>query len=79
MKRKIIVEIETDESGRYCGECEHADFGNQWCYVFDSKLVYDGEETGTHREIWKRCASCISAENGESKPQHPNPVRYGGK
>ncbi|HPV97954.1 MAG TPA: hypothetical protein PLZ78_09020 [Spirochaetota bacterium] len=46
MKRKIIVEIETDESGRYCGECEHADFGNQWCYVFDSKLVYDGEEKG---------------------------------
>jgi hypothetical protein len=62
MKRKVLVEgiIETDETGKYCGDnCRFRDDWN-YCNLFnvDLKLIDDFENPLEN----KRCTKCIKAE-----------------
>lgn len=61
MKRKIIVTIETDESGRYCGECQGVEAESilYECRVFNKQLFTDNLINAI------RCPACIAAEYTE--------------
>lgn len=54
MQRKIIVEIETDESGRYCDSLNCIGFNYGSCNLFYQELNGDSK--------YFRCDACISAE-----------------
>lgn len=58
MQRKIIVTIETDESGKYCGECTGVSTESALyeCRVFNKQLFTDNLINAI------RCDDCIAAE-----------------
>lgn len=61
MKRNIIVTIETDESGRYCGEeCISLLNEGDYCQTFDEYLLRARLDNGCL--VYERCAACLAAE-----------------
>jgi hypothetical protein len=53
MKRKIVVEIDCEET--VCGDCEHNN--GDYCSIFNDELEWDGG-----REEYLRCMECLNAE-----------------
>jgi len=68
MKRTIMVEIETDESGKYCDHrlCNYyiQGIGNRrkaQCWLF-SKVLEDGAPYADGQSDERRCPACLAAE-----------------
>lgn len=59
MKRKIVIEIETDETGAFCGECTNKDKFTDICALFGLLKHIRGKD---NRIYFERSELCILQE-----------------